>query len=109
MLIYYKGIENEIEMKSPGDFGGMNSDEYRALNPQGKIPVLILPDGQALYESRVISAYLAEKFRDVGPSILPSTPEVRARAALINSVHDLYIASPNSSDPAVTAKDQIEY
>ena len=80
MLIYYKGIENEIEMKSPGDFGGMNSDEYRALNPQGKIPVLILPDGQALYESRVISAYLAEKFRDVGPSILPSTPPRHLRS-----------------------------
>ena len=52
---------------------------YRALNPQGKIPVLVLPDGEALYESRVISAYLAEKYgAGAGPGVVPSTPEAPA-------------------------------
>ena len=30
---------------------------FTRLSPKGKIPVLVLPDGQALYESRVISGY----------------------------------------------------
>mmetsp|Transcript_27771 Transcript_27771/g.90559 ORF Transcript_27771/g.90559 Transcript_27771/m.90559 type:complete len:226 (+) Transcript_27771:2-679(+) len=87
----------------------MSSDPYRALNPQCKIPTLLLPDGSALYESRVISAFLADKYRDSGPSLLAETPEARARALLLNSIHDLYIASPNSSDPAVTANQGCGY
>merc|ERR1719424_944998 len=32
-----------------------------------------------------------------------ATPEARALAAMINQIHDLYLASANSSDPRVTA------
>lgn len=109
MLIYLKGLEGDIEMKTPADFGGMNSADYRALNPQGKIPTLLLPNGDALFESRVIAAYLADLYKDRGPSLMASTPEGRARADLINSIHDLYIASPNSSDPSVTANQGCGY
>ena len=55
MLLYLKGIEDKVDLKTPADFGGMATDAYRALNPQGKIPTLILPDGHAIFESRVIS------------------------------------------------------
>ena len=103
MLIYHKGLEEQIDLKTPGDFGGTSSASYRALNPQGKIPVLLLPDGTAFFEARVILNYLAEKYADVGPAVGAATPEERALAAMITQVHDIYIASPNSSDPSVTA------
>ena len=75
LLIYLKGLEDQIDISTPADYGGMSSDAYRALNPQGKIPTLLLADGSALYESRVISAFLADKYRDSGPSLLAETPE----------------------------------
>ena len=101
--IYHKGLEEQVDLKTPGDFGGTSSPQYRALNPQGKIPVLLLPDGTAFFEARVILNYLAEKYADVGPAVGAATPEERALAAMITQVHDIYIASPNSSDPSVTA------
>lgn len=103
MLIYHKGLEGDIEMKSPADYGGLVSDEYRAINPQGKMPALILPSGETLYEARVVCAYLLDVYAGIGPQIGAATPEGRARSALITQTHDLYIASPNSSNPSVTA------
>lgn len=41
--------------------------------------------------SQVIEAYLLDKYGSVGPSLLPATPEARARAALVRRVHDLYL------------------
>ena len=109
MLIYHKGLEETIDMKSPADYGGLASPEYRKLNPQGKMPALILPSGETLYEAKVVLQYLNDKYGAVGPPIGADTPEARARAALITQVHDLYIASPNSSDPKVTANQGAMY
>ncbi len=41
---------------SPKVYGGMKSDEYTALNPQGLVPMLVLPDGKILWESDVSSS-----------------------------------------------------
>ena len=109
MLLYHKGLEADIDVKTPADYGGLSAPAYRKLNPQGKIPVLLLPDGSAIYESRVITAYLVDKYAGIGPSLVATTPELRARVALIVSIHDLYIASPNSSNPTVTANQACAY
>ena len=109
MLIYHKNLESEIDMKSPADYGGLSAPEYRAINPQGKIPALIMPSGETLFEAKVIMGYLLDVHAGTGPSIGASTPEARARSALIVQVHDLYIASPNSSDPSVTANQGCMY
>ena len=109
MLIYFKGLEDEIEMKSPADYGGLSSDSYRRLNPQGKMPALILPSGEALFESKVICGYILDVYGSIGPSVGAPTPEARARSALLTQIHDLYIASPNSSNPAVTANQGCMY
>ncbi len=37
------------------------SPEFLAINPAGWVPVLITPDGQALYETPAINLYLAER------------------------------------------------
>lgn len=48
-----KKLMDKIDIESPKVYGGMKTDEYLALNPQGLIPALVFPDGQALWESDV--------------------------------------------------------
>lgn len=90
-VIYKKGLEGEIDTVAPQKLGGLKSEQYLALNPQGKMPLLVLPDGTALPESQVIESYLLDKYRGRGPDLLPRTPEARARAALAARILDLYI------------------
>ena len=52
-LVYLKGLEEQIELKSPQDYGGFGSDEFRKINPMNKLPVLVLEDGTAIFEARV--------------------------------------------------------
>ena len=54
--------------------GVTTSDEFRALNPRGKVPLLELEDGRLLTESNAILAFLAE-----GTRLLPDDPFERAR------------------------------
>ena len=109
MLIYHKGIEAEFELKTPADYGGLAADAYRALNPQGKMPLLLLGSGKALYEARVVTGYILDAYAGIGPSMIPPTAELRAHAQLIIAVHDMYIASPSSSHPSVTSNQGCAY
>jgi glutathione S-transferase len=54
------------------------SDSLRRQNPLGKIPVLILDDGTALYDSPVILEYLDH--RAGGGRIIPTVPAARFAA-----------------------------
>ncbi|HEV3397138.1 MAG TPA: glutathione S-transferase [Xanthobacteraceae bacterium] len=54
------------------------SDSLRRQNPLGKIPVLILDDGTALYDSPVILEYLDH--RAGGGHIIPAAPAARFAA-----------------------------
>ncbi|KAK9808948.1 hypothetical protein WJX72_006815 [[Myrmecia] bisecta] len=92
-VIYKKQLEGEVDITSPQTLGGLKSEQYLALNAQGKMPMLVLPDGTALPESEVINQYLVEKYKDQGPSLIPATPELRAKAALLTRFLDLYINS----------------
>ena len=51
--------------------------EFRALNPQARVPVLQLADGTALIQSIAILEYLEELAPH--PALLPSDPILRAR------------------------------
>lgn len=44
-----------------GSFGGLDTDEYKTLNPNSKIPT-IRDDGFVLWESHAIIRYLARKY-----------------------------------------------
>lgn len=80
----FKGENLVVEMPE----GGIKSPEYLALNPMGKMPVLV--DGDfALPESMVIIEYLDEVLD--GPKLLPDVPEGRALARLLARVADLYV------------------
>ena len=93
LIIYWKGLEDKFDIKSPAELGGLKSDEYLALNPQGKMPLLCLPSGVNLPESEVISQYICHAYAGEGPSLIPQDPEMRAIASLATRIHDTYIVS----------------
>lgn len=51
--IRHLGLSDRIEIGVPDD-----EDSLRALNPLAKVPALIIEDGTALFDSRVILEYL---------------------------------------------------
>ncbi|MFZ2508108.1 MAG: glutathione S-transferase family protein [Steroidobacteraceae bacterium] len=53
--------------------GATRTPEYLAINPNGKIPVLVVPGRGAIAESHAIIAYLAE-----GSALIPADPYERA-------------------------------
>ena len=53
--------------------GSTHTAEFLAMNPVGKVPLLVLEDGRTLSESNAILFYLAE-----GTAFVPSEPFVRA-------------------------------
>ncbi|RPD85910.1 glutathione S-transferase family protein [Luteimonas sp. 100069] len=55
--------------------GATRTLEYLALNPNGKVPLLVRDDGSVLVESNAILHYLAE-----GSAFLPDDPWARAQA-----------------------------
>eukprot|EP00871_Galdieria_phlegrea_P005886 jgi/Galph1/785/GphlegSOOS_G5553.1 len=87
-VIYAK--ELPIEIHSPP--GGLKSDEYKKINPLGKIPALWLANNDLiLFESEVINEYLVDRYIHLSPSFVPNTTEKRAIARLVSRIHDLYI------------------
>ncbi len=54
--------------------GATRTPEFLALNPNGKVPLLVLPDGRRLAESNAILCYFAE-----GTPYLPADAWERAR------------------------------
>eukprot|EP00892_Ulva_mutabilis_P011410 jgi/Ulvmu1/8641/UM046_0046.1 len=88
--IYEYGLENDVDIKSPADLGGLKSDEYMALHPAGKMPLLVLPSGQAIPESTVIQDYVLDALVPGTPPVVPDSPEKRAQAQFIVQYLDLY-------------------
>lgn len=54
--------------------GETRTEEFLGINPNGRIPTLVLEDGRSLAESNAILCYLAE-----GTPYLPADPFERAR------------------------------
>ena len=81
LAVYRKGLD--VEIVEPPE-GGPAGEAYRAINPLGKVPALVLDDGTVIPESAVIVEYLEDRFPTA--SLLPRAPEDRARARLIARV-----------------------
>jgi glutathione S-transferase len=94
ITVYEKGCPVEIAPIPGGEpFPGVRrvSAEYQKIYRMGKIPALEV-DGQVFGESEVINEYLEEKFPS--PSLLPGTPEQRAKVRTFSRFHDLYLDPP---------------
>ena len=59
----------------------IGTTELSAFNPEGRIPVLLLPDGRKLTQSGPIIDYIEECSQDIlGPELLPQDMWLRAEA-----------------------------
>lgn len=91
LLIYSKGIEGNVAIAPPEVLGGFKSEKHLSVNKLGKVPVLLLSNGDTLTESAVITEYIAEMYANVEPSFVPADAVQRARNRLIASLLDQYV------------------
>lgn len=93
-----KGVAFEtIPVHLIKDGGHNKRPEFRAVNPQMRVPVLVTPEGETLLQSLAIIEYLEETHPE--PALLPKDPvgraKVRALAELIAcDIHPLNNTSP---------------
>jgi glutathione S-transferase len=89
IVLYKKGIsDNEIKIVSPAEVGGLKSNDYLSINPQGKMPAYTCSEtGTNLAESDTIVRYLLSKYSTIGPSFQPELP----LSNYICRIHDLYL------------------
>lgn len=90
MVLYYKGLEADVDILSPMDLGGLKSPEYLALNPQGKMPLLVTKEGP-IYESDTIARYCMDRFAGKAPSLEGASLAERTLSNAIARHHDMYI------------------
>jgi glutathione S-transferase len=88
MAVYAADLPVEV-LAPPG--GATQSTEYKAINPLGKVPALVLDDGTMIPESDTIVEYLADAFPQSG--LRPAKPVDAARARLLARMAELYVMS----------------
>ena len=74
--------------------GGLKSPEFLAINPFGRVPVLVLDDGRAISESETILYYLEETYPN--PPLLPTDPYARAQVRTIIRATENYLTPPTT-------------
>lgn len=93
-----KGVAAEqISIHLSRDGGQQHTPAYRAINPQRRVPTLVLDNGETIMQSPAIIEYLDEIHPE--PPLLPSDPlaraQVRAFAAVIGcDIHPLNNLAP---------------
>jgi len=90
------GMADAIDVKMV-TYPELQTASFATVNPLRKVPGLLRADGTTVFESSVILNYLEDKYSDTGPAFTPPTPEGRQEMELLCRVHDLYIASPNTT------------
>jgi glutathione S-transferase len=84
LVAYRLGLMDQIDVVNADTADP--SDSLRAQNPLGKIPALILDDGQVLYDSRVIVDYLDHLAG--GDGVIPLDPAQRFSALTMQALAD---------------------
>ena len=62
LLLHLLGLPFRLVDVAPGK-GETRTPEFLALNPNGRVPLLVLPDGRTLSESNAMLLYLADGTR----------------------------------------------
>lgn len=92
-LIKAKGLGNDIEVKSPAEVGGLQSEEYLRMNAQGKMPLMMCEGNYPLPDSDSIAKYVLDKYSSKAPSFVPSERMQRVLSDQICRTVDLYIGT----------------
>lgn len=98
LWLQLKGLHHLVESNTI-TYADLQSEQFRQVNPLKKVPAFTTSEGQCIYESHVIMQYLEDKYGNMGPSFVPQTPEKKAFMNLLVRMHDIYIASPNCTQP----------
>ncbi|RCS24408.1 glutathione S-transferase family protein [Phyllobacterium salinisoli] len=88
-IIYAKNLPVKLIAPPPGV---PIPEEFRAISPTKRIPVLITGSGETLFEASVIAEYLEEHFPET--PLLPADPKDRARVRIIARIAELEILAP---------------
>ena len=85
-----KGLDYQLEsVHLVKDGGQQHQDEFRALNPQGLVPVLI-HEGQVLSQSMAICEYLDERFDEYPLLTGDALQRARTRALALDVACDIH-------------------
>ena len=80
-----KGLAYEmVSIHLTKDGGKQKSAEYRAINPQMRVPALTLPSGEVLLQSLAIIEYLDETHPN--PALLPADAIGRAKVRAVSQI-----------------------
>merc|ERR1711920_558488 len=95
-----KEIDHLIEHRFIG-YADLKSADFAAINPLKKVPALINENGDCVFESKVILDYLEDKYEGQGKvkTFKPGNPEDNAYVELLVRIHDIYLSSPNCTQP----------
>jgi maleylpyruvate isomerase len=101
-----KGIDYEMEPVHLIRDGGHNRrPEFRAVNPQMRVPALVTASGDVLIQSLAIIDYLDETHPD--PPLLPKDPLARARVRALAQIIACDIHPLNNTSPLRYLKRQL--
>ena len=93
-----KGLAYEtVSIHLTKDGGRQHAPEFRAVNPQKRVPALALDSGEVLLQSLAIIEYLDEVHPD--PPLLPNTPIERARVRAVAQIIACDIHPLNNTGP----------
>lgn len=90
LALEHKGVSFELRTLS-FDAGGLRTPEFLALNPRGRVPVLV-DEGFALCESAAIVDYIEERW-PAGPRLFAADLRERARQRQMIREADQYFAA----------------
>jgi maleylpyruvate isomerase len=101
-----KGIDYETAPVHLVKDGGHNKrPEFRAINPQTRVPVLVTTAGEILIQSLAIIEYLDETYPD--PALLPKDPMARAHTRALAELIACDIHPLNNIGPLRYLKNQM--
>ncbi len=84
MVVLEKGLQDEVEIIPVNPWG--SPPELTSKNPLSQVPVLVTEPDQAIYDSRVICAYL-DSVRDE-PQLIPRTAMERISVLRMEALAD---------------------
>ncbi len=79
------GVADQLQLEEIALTPVSTPDTLQADNPLGKIPSLVLDNGQCLYDSRVICEYLDTEFKG---GLIPATGDARWQALRLQATAD---------------------
>ena len=98
LWIKTKGLQDKIKTIIVR-YADLKSEEFAKVNPLKKVPAFVTSTGITIFESFVIMQYLEDAYGKEGVPTMLVEPSERAFVHLIVRCHDLYISSPNCTQP----------